>query len=97
VLVLRRAGRLNSGHLSVVAEVVSAREIRVDHANWASGHLRGRIARAQPVQDVSPGNDWSEVRVWYPPVRDYGATTYPAHGFIHPDAERDARLVTARY
>ena len=83
VLVLARAGRLRQGHVSVVARVVSAREIRVDHANWATGAARGRVAHDQPVLDVSPGNDWSLVRVWYPPVGDYGATSYPAYGFIH--------------
>jgi len=35
------------------------------------------------VLDVSPGNDWSLVRVWYPRVGDYGATSYPSYGFIH--------------
>ncbi|MCI0754371.1 CHAP domain-containing protein [Teichococcus vastitatis] len=83
VLVLERAGRLRDGHLSVVTRVVSRREIRVDHANWASGGGKGRIARDQPVWDASPGNDWSQVRVWYPPSRDYGVTTYPAAGFVH--------------
>jgi surface antigen len=84
VLVLMRTSRLPQGHVSVVARVVSAREIRVDHANWASGRGKGRVAQDQPVLDVSPGNDWSLVRVWYPPVRGYGTTAYPAYGFVHP-------------
>ncbi len=84
VLVLRRTSRLPQGHVSVVARVVSSREIRVDHANWASGSGKGRVAQDQPVLDVSPGNDWSTVRVWYPPVNAYGTTAYPAYGFIHP-------------
>ena len=83
VLVLMRSSRLPQGHLAVVSRVVSAREIRVDHANWASGGGKGRVARDQPVMDVSPGNDWSLVRVWYPPVGDWGATAYPSYGFIH--------------
>lgn len=83
VLVFLRTSRNRSGHLSVVTRVVSAREIRVDHANWASGRNRGRIARDQPVIDVSPGNDWSLVRVWYPPVNDFGQTAFPTYGFIH--------------
>jgi len=83
VLVFARAGRLRDGHLSVVTRVLSAREIRVDHANWASGSLKGRITRDQPVLDVSPGNDWSLVRVWYPPIGGYGSTVYPAEGFVH--------------
>lgn len=83
VLVFMRTSRNRSGHLSVVTRVVSAREIRVDHANWASGRNRGRIAREQPVVDVSPGNDWSLVRVWYPPVNGLGRTNFPTYGFIH--------------
>ncbi|KAA2215280.1 CHAP domain-containing protein [Teichococcus oryzae] len=86
VLVLKRAGRLRDGHLSVVTRVVSPREIRVDHANWASGGGKGRITRDQPVWDASPGNDWSQVRVWYPPSAGYGVTTYPAAGFVHGSA-----------
>jgi len=84
VIVLARTPRLPSGHVAVVARVVSPREIRVDHANWASGSGRGRVARDQPMLDVSPRNDWSEVRVWYPRVGDYGNTIFSAHGFITP-------------
>jgi hypothetical protein len=83
VLVFMRTQRNRSGHLSVVTRVVGPREIRVDHANWASGRNRGRVARDQPVMDVSPGNDWSLVRVWYPPVNDLGQTNFPTFGFIH--------------
>lgn len=83
VLVFLRTSRNRSGHLAVVTRVVSPREIRVDHANWASGRNRGRIARDQPVMDVSPNNDWSLVRVWYPPANDLGQTNFPTYGFIH--------------
>jgi surface antigen len=85
VLVLMRTSRLPQGHVAVVTRVVSAREIRVDHANWASGRAKGQEARDQPVQDISPANDWSLVRVWFPPARDYGASAWPAYGFIHPE------------
>lgn len=83
VLVFMRTSRNRTGHLSVVTRVVSSREVRVDHANWASGRNRGRIARDQPVRDVSAANDWSLVRVWYPPIDDFGRTNYPTYGFIH--------------
>jgi len=82
VLVFMRTSRNRTGHLSVVTRVVSSREIRVDHANWASSGNRGRIARNQPVVDVSANNDWSLVRVWYPPVNALGQTNYPTYGFI---------------
>ncbi|WBV42294.1 CHAP domain-containing protein [Pseudoroseomonas cervicalis] len=91
VLVLARSGRMRDGHLAVVSRVVSSREIRVDHANWASGSLKGRIMRDQPVLDVSPRNDWSVVKVWYPPSGAYGVTAYPAAGFVHPRSQWAAR------
>jgi len=90
VLVLRRSARLRHGHVAVVSRVLSAREIRVDHANWDSGGGKGRVARDQPVMDVSPGNDWSLVRIWYPRVHDYGISRWPAFGFIHPSGRMAA-------
>jgi len=86
VLVLMRTARMPQGHVAVVTRVVSAREIRVDHANWASGRAKGREARDQPVLDISAENDWSLVRVWFPPANGYGASAWPAFGFIHPVA-----------
>lgn len=80
VLVFRRTGRLPSGHVSVVSRVVSDREILVTQANW----VRRRITRNEPVVDVSPGNDWSSVRVWWAPSGVLGSTTYAAYGFIGP-------------
>ena len=82
VLVLARTPRLPQGHVAVVARVTGPREIRVDHANWASGRDKGRVARDQPVLDVSPGNDWSVVRVWFPPAGDYGATQFAAGSVV---------------
>lgn len=83
VLVIARTARLPSGHLSVVSRVVNSREVTVDHANWASGAARGRIAIDQRVVDVSPANDWSLVRVFYPRIGDLGTTAFPARGFVH--------------
>ncbi len=84
VLVLDRTARLRDGHLSVVSRVLGPREIRVGHANWDSGAGKGREALDQPVLDVSPGNDWTLVRVWYPPAGALGVTSYPARGFVFP-------------
>jgi hypothetical protein len=81
VLVLRRSGRLPSGHVAVVSEVVSGREIRVTQANW----VHHRVTEDQPVVDVSPDGDWTAVRVWWPPAGQMGVTEYPAFGFIRPD------------
>ena len=81
VLVLSRTGRLRSGHVSVVSRVISSREVLVAQANW----VRDRVTEDQPVVDVSPGNDWSVVRVWWPPSSQMGITEFPAHGFIHAE------------
>ena len=91
VLVFRRSGRLPSGHVSVVARLASQREIMVTQANW--GH--GRIARSEPIVDVSPGNDWSAVRVWWEPSNQLGITTYPTFGFIAPAPPSGADRVAA--
>lgn len=89
VLVWKRTGRLPYGHVAVVSRVISSREILVDHANWLN---RGNIHQSLPVLDVSPRNDWSEVRVWYSPGHSWGKRLYPAHGFIHPREPRKLRL-----
>ena len=81
VLVMRGYSDPGRGHVAVVAQVVSSRVILVDHANWLN---HGEISTNVPVADVSTNNDWSEVRVWYIPNREWGARTYQAHGFIHP-------------
>ncbi len=81
ILVLKRAKRLRLGHLAVVTRILGRREIIVDHANWLN---RGRLHLGTPVRDVSANNDWSAVRVWYTPGNQYGARSYPAHGFIYP-------------
>ncbi|GAB0116530.1 CHAP domain-containing protein [Acidisoma sp. 7E03] len=80
ILVFRRTNRLSSGHLAVVTSVVAPRKVLVTQANW----LPYRITSAQPVLDVSPGNDWSAVRVWWPPSGSWGVTVYPTYGFILP-------------
>ncbi|GAC1478142.1 MAG: CHAP domain-containing protein [Acetobacteraceae bacterium] len=81
VLVLRRTARLPFGHVAVVGDLVSAREVHVTQANW----VHRRVTRDEPVVDVSPGNDWSQVRVWWALSGALGATTYPAYGFIAPE------------
>lgn len=78
VLVLRKTERLRRGHLAVVAAVVGPREIRVDHANWQPDALIIGMA----VMDVSPKNDWSQLRFWNKDARMWGRI-YPAAGFIY--------------
>jgi len=80
VLVMRGYRDASRGHVAVVTEIVSDRVIRVDQANWLNG---GEISVGVPVLDVSPNNDWSEVRMWYIPGGHWGGRVYEAQGFIH--------------
>jgi hypothetical protein len=81
VLVFRRDERLPYGHVAVVSRVLSARQIVVTQANW----VHHRVTEDQPVVDVSAANDWTLVRVWWPPAGQMGSHEYPAYGFIRPD------------
>jgi surface antigen len=91
LLVLRRSARLPSGHVSVVSAVVSARHVLLTQANWLHGH----IGIDRPALDVSAQNDWSAVRVYWPPSGVVGSTIYPAYGFIVPDAPPGHGQITA--
>lgn len=68
------------GHVAVVTAIESSRIIRVDHANWLN---RGEISVGVPIIDVSPENDWTEIRVWHIPGGHWGGRVYIAEGFIH--------------
>jgi hypothetical protein len=81
VLAIRGFNTDARGHVAVVTEVVSSRLIRVDHANWLNG---GEISVGVPIADVSPNNDWSQIRVWHVPGNHWGGRVYEAQGFIHP-------------
>jgi hypothetical protein len=77
------------GHLAVVRRVIGPRLIVVDHADWLND---GKIYLAMPVADVSPGGDWSELRVWYPPGIAWGLRVYGAYGFIYPGSSVAATM-----
>ncbi|MBL8531393.1 MAG: CHAP domain-containing protein [Hyphomonadaceae bacterium] len=81
VLAIRGYNTNTRGHVAVVTEVLSPRLIRVDHANWLNG---GEVSVGVPVADVSPNNDWSQIRVWHIPGEHWGGRVYRADGFIHP-------------
>lgn len=87
VMVFSGSKRLRRGHVAVVTEIVSDREIIVDQANWMN---RGEIDHATPVLDVSKANDWSQVRVWDIPSGAFGARTYAVSGFIAKGLTRQA-------
>lgn len=81
VMVLFNYAGPNRGHVAVVRDVISNREIRVDHANWLDD---GAIYTDNAVADVSPGNDWSLVRVFNQRTGAWGSRLYPVQGFIGP-------------
>jgi hypothetical protein len=96
VIVMRGYRNPGRGHVAVVRHVLSARSIIIDHANWlASGEITVNV----PVVDVSPNNDWSQVRVWHIPTRTWGMRVYNVQGFILPGEQPSgggASLVAVR-
>ena len=79
VLNFRPNGRMELGHVAVVKRVVNAREVIVDHSNWANG---GRVTHNVAVVDVSEANNWSAVRVELGRSGEFGSI-YPTYGFIY--------------
>ena len=94
ILVLRATDRLPHGHVAIVRRVVGPREITVTHANWGSDDPTRRLVHdSMAVVDISPDNDWSQLRFWNPAAQAFGRT-YEAYGFIHPRGEtRDLQPV----
>lgn len=92
VMVLTGYAGPSRGHVAVVVAMDSARQIRIDHANWFDD---GRIYRNDPVIDVSPENDWSAVRVWDTRDNVLGARTYSVRGFIGPGRDEDQRVASS--
>ncbi len=74
------------GHVAMVSEVVSDREVLLTHANWSR---RGGIERNVRAVDVSEAGDWSMVKVWYGPNGGLGTSAYPTKGFIYSDRAAD--------
>lgn len=83
VLSLRKTNRLRLGHVAVVVQLQEdPRRILVTHANWGGdSSTRGVIHERQPVEDLSPNNDWTLVR--FLNVRGTFGQPYPADGFIY--------------
>lgn len=89
VLVFQRKGNMSRGHVAVVSQVLTDRVISITHANWSPiNGRRGQVEEDVTVVDVSDGNDWSKVKVWYGPQEDLGGSVYPVYGFIYqPDGK----------
>jgi surface antigen len=93
VLVFKRSGVMHDGHVAVVSRVLTDRIIQVTHANWSIiDGGRGRVEKDVTVVDVSPKGDWSQVKVWYDPIRDLGNSVYPTYGFIYQTAKDTTKI-----
>ena len=71
---------MSRGHVAVVSQVVNSRRVLLNHANWS----RNQVSLNMVAVDVSPRNDWSQVRLEHRPGQ-MGTRTYPVNGFIHPN------------
>lgn len=104
VLAFRPSGNMRLGHVAAVSRIVDSRTVLLRHANWSLiNGRRGQIEDNVRAIDVSPGNDWSEVRVWYAPIQGLGTTSWPTRGFIYnrpasqrTPAESPARLARSQ-
>lgn len=98
VLCFKPSGKMRLGHVAVVSQVLTDRVIQITHANWSRiGGTRGQIEKDVTVIDVSPTGDWSQVKVWYDPIRDLGSSTYPTHGFIYQDGQALTMASSSRF
>ena len=96
VMALRPHGNSHLGHVAAVSRIIDDRTILIRHANWSPiNGRRGQIEDNVRVIDVSPTNDWSEVRVWYAPIQAIGGSVWPVQGFIYPGKPPKIKMRTA--
>lgn len=96
VIVFAKTARLPLGHVAVVSRVVERRVLMLTHANWSRQNgERGHTEQDVTLYDVSPANDWSDVKVWYRDNEGLGGTVFPVKGFIYADG-KPAPELTAR-
>ncbi|WP_225207735.1 CHAP domain-containing protein [Novosphingobium huizhouense] len=90
-------GPMRLGHVAAVSRIIDRRTVLLRHANWSPiGGRRGQIEDNVRAVDVSPDNDWSEVRVWYAPLGDLGTTHWPVNGFIYNEPADPAARMTGK-
>ena len=82
VMAFRPNGNSRLGHVAAVSRILDSRTVLIKHANWSR---RGEIEDNVRAIDVSPDNDWSQVRVWYGPNQTLGNRHWPLYGFIYGD------------
>ena len=97
VMAFRPYGKMELGHVAAVSRIVDSRTVLLRHANWSPiNGRRGQIEDNVEAVDVSPANDWSEVRVWFAPIEGLGTTHWPVQGFIYPAASKRPEARKAR-
>ena len=85
VMAFQPYGKMELGHVAAVSRIIDSRTVLLRHANWSLiNGRRGQIEDNVRAVDVSPANDWSEVRVWFAPINGLGTTHWPVTGFIYP-------------
>jgi surface antigen len=94
VLSFRANGRMRLGHVAVVTNVINAREIEIEHANWSGPGSHGGVATNIPVVDVSEANDWTAVRVGLGQTGSFGSV-YPTYGFIYDKPDTGVMVASA--
>lgn len=93
VLAFAASRSMPVGHVAMVSKVLGDREVLLTHANWS---YRGGIERNVRAIDVSPNNDWTDVRVWYGPIGNLGLRSNAAKGFIYADAPKAVEAAPVR-
>lgn len=88
VMAIKPFNNSKLGHVATVSRLVDSRTVLLSHANWS---VPGAVERNVTALDVSPNNDWSEVRIWYGPSQNLGTTHWPVSGFIY-NARPGAKL-----
>jgi surface antigen len=78
VLNFRGVGRMPLGHVAVVTDVINSRAILVTQANWVPDSITNDVR----IDDVSPDNNWTDVRVELGDSSTLGSA-YPTYGFIY--------------
>ncbi len=93
VMAFKPYGKMELGHVAAVSKIVDSRTILLRHANWSLiNGTRGQIENDVQAMDVSPNNDWSQVRVWFAPLQGLGGTAWPVQGFIYNEKPRSFKL-----
>ena len=84
VMAFKPHGNMRLGHVAAVSRIIDSRTVLLKHSNWSIiNGRRGQIEDNVRAIDVSPANDWSEVRVWFDPIQALGGTHWPVQGFIY--------------